>query len=189
MAEGFEEIEALATVDILRRAGLAVRTVCCWEEGGVPVLGAHGIPVVADADLTDILDDAAVMAPAVREDVMIFPGGMPGAANLAENDPLMDAMEQHWKEGGTVAAICAAPGVVLSKLDGISGKAFTCYTGFEEPLLRKEAVYDGGPAVVDGRFITGRGPGCAVEFALSIVKYLCGDEVEGKVRSGLLLPY
>ncbi len=188
MAEGFEEIEALATVDILRRAGLPARMVCAWEEGGVPVLGAHGIPVMADVDLTDVLEDTQSMAPTTREDVMIFPGGMPGAANLSENDPLMDAMEAHWNEGGTVAAICAAPGVVLSKLDGLSGKAFTCYTGFEGPLLKKEAVYDGGPAVVDGRFITGRGPGCAIQFALAIVKYLCGEEVEAKIRAGLLLP-
>ena len=118
---------------------------------------------------------------------MIFPGGMPGSANLAAFKKLMDIMVQHYEEGGTVAAICAAPSVVLTLLPSIEGKKMTCYDGFEEALGAKGAVYVKEGVVVDGNMITGRGPGWAQEFGLTILAHVKGQEVADKVKAGLML--
>ena len=103
---------------------------------------------------------------------MIFPGGMPGSANLAAFDKLMDIMRQHYAEGGTVAAICAAPSLVLSNLEDIRGKKMTCYDGFEDKLIAKGAEYVKEGVVKDGNIITGRGPGWALEFGLAILAHI-----------------
>ena len=118
---------------------------------------------------------------------MIFPGGMPGSKNLAEDKELMDLMKRHYADGGAVAAICAAPGLVLSQLDGLEGKRFTCFEGFQDPLIAKGAVYTPESTVTDGRIITGRGAGHAVNFGLAILRYLKGDEAAEKVKGGLML--
>ncbi len=183
LAEGFEEIEALATVDILRRGGVDVKTVSINHNRIVH--GAHGIPVVADWDRDEF--DGCVILGATPEDAMIFPGGLPGASNLAEDEFLMAAMQKHFSEGGTVAAICAAPGLVASQLQDIEGKKFTCYDGFEENMMAQGAEYTGEPAVTDGNLITGRGPGCAIRFALEILRKLKGEEVAAQVEAGLLI--
>jgi 4-methyl-5(b-hydroxyethyl)-thiazole monophosphate biosynthesis len=118
---------------------------------------------------------------------MIFPGGMPGSANLAAFPKLMDIMQQHYAEGGTVAAICAAPSVVLSLLPGLEGKKMTCYDGFEEALAAKGAEYVKEGVVTDGNIITGRGPGWAVDFGLAILTHIKGQEIADKVKAGLML--
>ncbi len=128
MADGFEEIEALATVDILRRGGIATRMVSNTES--LLVTGAHHIGVQADMSFS-----AFAAAGAGVEDVLVFPGGLPGAQHLADNGVLMDIMRRHDAEGGLVAAICAAPGLVVAQLDTLQDKKFTCYTGFEPALL------------------------------------------------------
>lgn len=183
LAEGFEEIEALATVDILRRGGVDVKTVSLNHNRIVN--GAHGIPVVADWDRDEF--DGCVILGSSPEDAMIFPGGLPGASNLAGDEYLMALMQKHFSEGGTVAAICAAPGLVASQLTGIEGKRFTCYDGFEENMMAQGAEYTGEPAEADGNLITGRGPGCAVEFALTVLAKIKGEEISEKVRAGLLI--
>ena len=183
LAEGFEEIEALATVDILRRGGVDVKTVSIDHDR--TVWGAHGIPVVADWNRDEF--DGSVILGSEPEDAMIFPGGLPGASNLAEDEYLMALMQKHYSEGGTVAAICAAPGLVVSQLPGLEGKIFTCYYGFEAKLLAEGAEYTGEKAVCDGNLITGRGPGCAVEFALTVLEALKDKETAEKVRDGLLI--
>ena len=96
-------------------------------------------------------------------------------------------MQKHFSEGGTVAAICAAPGLVASQLQDIEGKKFTCYDGFEENMMAQGAEYTGEPAVTDGNLITGRGPGCAIRFALEILRKLKGEEVAAQVEAGLLI--
>ena len=111
---------------------------------------------------------------------------MPGAKNLAEDFYLMEQMREHFTNGGTVAAICAAPGLVASQLPNLEGKKFTCYDGFEEALMNEGAEYTGEPAVTDGNLITGRGPGCAVRFALEIIRKVKGNEVAEIVFAGLL---
>ena len=120
-------------------------------------------------------------------DVMIFPGGMPGSSNLAAFGKLMDIMQQHYAEGGTLAAICAAPSVVLGLLPDLQGKKMTCYDGFEDALTAKGAEYVKEGVVTDGQLITGRGPGWAVEFGLAVLAKLKGQETADKVKAGLML--
>ena len=153
---------------------------------------SHGLQVTADTSWADI----EVMEPGTGpEDVMVFPGGMPGSRNLAQHAELMEILQDHWQRGGTVAAICAAPGLVVSQLPGLSGRRFTCFDGFEEALIAAGAVYTPEGTVTDvpatgavgGPLITGRGAGWAVEFGLAIVSHLCGPEAAAKVRSGLML--
>ena len=182
LADGFEEIEALATVDLLRRGGIPVRTVSITHDR--TVRGAHGIPVIADQPRDEV--DTSQLPGSTADDVMIFPGGMPGAKNLAEDYYLMEQAKKHFADGGTVAAICAAPGLVVSQLPGIEGRKVTCYDGFEEALMNEGAEYTGEPVETDGNLITGRGPGCAVRFAVEIIRKVKGDEVAEKVFAGLL---
>ena len=183
LADGFEEIEALATVDILRRGGVEATTVSISKDR--TVRGAHGIPVVADMGRDGF--DAIPEQEAGPEDAMVFPGGLPGASNLAGDEALMDLMKRHFIQGGTVAAICAAPGLVASQLPDLEGRRFTCYDGFEEDMMAQGAEYTGERAVSDGNLITGRGPGCAVEFALTVLARLKGESISEGVRAGLLI--
>lgn len=125
--------------------------------------------------------------PCLPKDVMIFPGGMPGSSNLAAFSKLMDIMQQHHAEGGTLAAICAAPSVVLSLLPDLNGRKMTCYDGFEQELQAKGAEYVKEGVVKDGNIITGRGPGWAVEFGLAILAHIKGEETAAKVKAGLML--
>lgn len=184
LADGFEEIEALATVDILRRAGIDAETVSIDEEGFVS--GAHGITVTVDRIWPELLADLR-LEDTEKEDLMVFPGGMPGAKNLSEQPDLMAIAQRHFDEGGTIAAICAAPGVVVSKLNGVAGKKATCYDGFEGLMQQAGMVYEKAPAVTDGNLITGRGPGCAVDFALAIVESVCGKEKADALRAGMMI--
>ena len=184
LAEGFEEIEALATVDVLRRGGINAQTVSINEN--ITVQGAHGILVVADMRCSRFKADAYFDG-TDENDVMIFPGGMPGTKNLAENEELMDIMKRHYSEGGTVAAICAAPGLVVSQLPSLEGKVFTCYDGFEAAPMAKGGEYVKAPCVADGNLITGRGPGCAVDFGLAIVEHLKGTDLAKEIRASMMI--
>ena len=184
LADGFEEIEALATVDVLRRGGVDALTVSVDEDGFVT--GAHEQTVCADMTLDQFMAELRVSG-TTKEDVLIFPGGLPGAQNLADNEILIKVMTRHWEDGGTVAAICAAPGLVVSQLPGLEGLRFTCYPGFEAAPAAKGAIYTGAPVETDGRLITGCGPGKAIEFGLAVLERIAGPEVASKVRSGMLL--
>ena len=182
LADGFEDMEALATRDVLLRGGVPVMTVSITDE--YLVESSHGLQVTADTSWNDL----EVMEPGTDgTDVMIFPGGMPGSKNLAGHAELMEILQDHWSRGGAVAAICAAPGLVVSQLPGLEGKHFTCFNGFEEALIGKGAVYEKEGTVTDGNLITGRGAGWAVEFGLAILTYLKGKEAADKVRAGLML--
>lgn len=185
LANGFEDMEALATLDVLRRGALAVRTVSITADRGV--LSSRGVPVQADVAFPEWEAEAAVAEPAGREDVMIFPGGMPGTRNLSSHGRLMALMQRHYTEGGTVAAICAAPGLVASQLPDIKGLRFTCFDGFEAEPMAKGACYVPEGVVVDGRLITGRGAGWAVPFGLAILEYLRGPAAVARVKAGLML--
>ena len=184
LADGFEDMEALATRDILVRGGIDVRTVSITEDP--TVVSSHGVSLWADMTYDEYCDEAGD-GPAVREDVMVFPGGMPGSSHLAEHAGLVDRMKRHYAEGGTVATICAAPGLVLSQLDPLRGVRFTCFEGFQGPMLEKGAVYEPESVVIDGRIITGRGAGHAVNFGLHILSYLKGQAEADRVREGLML--
>ena len=189
LADGFEDMEALATRDVLLRGGVPVITVSVSDE--YLVESSHGLQVTADTSWSDL----EVMEPGTSaEDVMIFPGGMPGSKNLAQHAELMEILQDHWARGGSVAAICAAPGLVVSQLPGLEGRKFTCFDGFEQALIGQGAEYTPEGTVTSpatsaqgGTLITGRGAGWAVDFGLAILSYLNGPEAAAKVRSGLML--
>ena len=184
LADGFEISEALTTVNMLRRGGINVKTVSIYDDR--IVTSSNRIPVVADMAFGEFRASTS-FGPCLPSDVMIFPGGMPGSSNLAAFGKLMDIMQQHYTEGGTVAAICAAPSVVLTLLPDLNGKKMTCYDGFEEALTAAGAEYVKEGVVVDGQVITGRGPGWAQDFGLAILAKLKGQEVADKVKAGLML--
>lgn len=175
LAEGFEEIEALTTVDVLRRAGLDVKTVSITS--ALQVKGAHGIVVRADVLYDNTLFDNPAW--------LILPGGLPGADNLYDFAPLHGLLECQAKSAnGRIAAICAAPAVVLGKIGLLKGERATCYPGFEEYL--EGAEYIDEPVVVSGKFVTANGPANSMLFALNIVRETIGELEAVKVANGML---
>ncbi|MBR4186757.1 MAG: DJ-1/PfpI family protein [Clostridia bacterium] len=175
LADGFEEIEALTPVDVLRRAGLEVKTAAVGGHG-LTVTGSHGIPVTADMTAEDTADLGGI-------DMVILPGGMPGAKNL-DADPTVDAvLRRVHAEGGILAAICAAP-MVLGRRGYLNGKRATCFPGFEGELAG--AAYTAGRVEEDGRIVTACGMGAATEFALALVRTLKGGEAAEALRSAIL---
>ncbi len=184
LANGFEDTEALATLDILRRGGVDVRTVSIHKDKFVT--SSHKLTVVADMTYGEFKADLELDG-TDESDVMIFPGGMPGTKNLAENGEIINFMRLHYAEGGTVAAICAAPGLVVSQLPSLEGKHFTCFDGFEDAPIARGGIYEKKPAVSDGNLITGRGAGCAIDFGLAILEHLKGEEVAATVKHALML--
>ena len=183
LADGFEDVEALATNDVLRRGGVDTTLVALTDD---PIVeSSHGVWVTAEAFLPELDTDHAGTT---AEDVMIFPGGMPGSKTLASCSPLIELMREHYAAGGTVAAICAAPGLVLSQLEGVwEGTPFTCFEGFQDYLIAKGARFTPAPAVRSGRIVTGRSAGHAVAFGLELLRGLKGDAVADKVRHAMYL--
>lgn len=173
LADGFEDVEALGTCDVLRRGGVDVRLVSMGK--GLVVRSSHGVLVCADERFGDLVPDDGS---ATAADVMIFPGGMPGSRNLAACRPLIRLMQDHYDAGGTLAAICAAPGLVLSQLRDVRGLEFTCFSGFEDALLEKGARFIEAPAVTSGRIVTGRSAGHALAFGLQILARMGSTRVD-----------
>lgn len=174
-ADGFEEIEALSTVDVLRRAGMNVVTVSVHDD--TLVTGAHGVPVEADALFED-LDFADAQW-------LILPGGMPGATNLRNCEPLCDLLLEHYNKGGWVAAICASPTIVFGPLGILKEHEAVCYPGMESTLNCRTMKQDF--VVVSGNVVTGKGPAAASDFALTIVSLSEGEEKAHEVAQGMLL--
>ena len=170
---GYEEIEALAVVDLLRRANVETDMVSVMEEK--TVTGAHSIPVVMDKMISEV--DFSQL------DMIVLPGGMPGTRKLEACEPLMEQVDAFITAGKAVCAICAAPSI-LGHRGHLQGKKAIAYPGFEEQLTGAQVVYE--PAVVDGNIITGRGMGCAVEFGLAIVEYLQGKEVRDALSDKII---
>lgn len=172
-ATGTEELEALGTADIIRRAGLDLQIVSIT--GDFIVTGAHGINVQADALIEDIdFMDA---------DLLVLPGGMPGATNLASHPLLNERMRDHILAGRPLAAICAAP-LVPGRLGLLAGHRVTCYPGFEEQL--QGATCTGALVQVDGQFITGKGPAAVFEFGYAIVERMKDKQTADALRQGML---
>lgn len=172
LANGFEEVEALCPLDLLRRAGLAVTTV---GVGGDVIVGAHGIAVQADIPDTLFRDS--------KPDMIILPGGMPGTKNLDESRTVDAALRAANATGAYLAAICAAP-MVLGKRGYLKGKEATCFPGFEEYL--EGATLSKARVVTDGRTVTAAGMGVAMEFGLALVALLQGKEAAERLRSAVL---
>lgn len=175
LAQGFEEIEALACVDILRRAGVSVTTVGI---GSTSVTGAHGITVSADTDESE----AEKMLSREAPEMIVLPGGMPGADNLNNSKTVSEFISVCRDSGSFICAICAAP-YILGVKGLLKGRMSTCYPGFEDRL--EGAQYYDCDVIRDGEFITGRGPGVAVDFALELVSALKGEECAEELRGSM----
>ena len=171
LANGFEEVEALTPVDVLRRGGVDVKTVGI---GGKTVTGSHHIPVTADLS-EDEVDFAALSG-------VVLPGGMPGTKNLDASETVKKALAAANEKGALIAAICAAPSV-LGHNGLLSGKRATCFPGFESELTGATLCAD--LAVTDGNVVTGKGAGAALPFALALLRYLKGADVADTVKSAL----
>lgn len=173
MADGFEEIEALAVVDMLRRAAMPVSMVSISDE--FDVQGAHGVTIVADEVITEAdFSDA---------EWLILPGGMPGSANLAACTPLINLLKAHNEANGKIAAICAAP-MVLGENGILEGKNATCYPGFEDHL--KGANYTAAQVERDGNIVTGNGPAQAIMFAAAIIEKSLGEDTAHRILEGMM---
>ena len=173
-ANGFEEVEALTPVDVLRRAGCQVKTV---GVGGLEVTGSHGVTVRADLEEKDVETDEIEM--------VVLPGGMPGTLNLEKSPIVRAAVEAAAEAGAWVAAICAAPSV-LGHYGLLKGREATCFPGFEQEL--HGAVFTGAPVTVSGNIITGRGAGAAMAFALALAEALKGKEAAQAIGSAMCVP-
>ena len=173
LAEGFEDIEALAPVDILRRAGVDTRLVSISPDN--IVTSAHGVRFVTDSVISDVdFSDA---------ELLFLPGGLPGATNLDACSVLREALVKHYKAGKLIAAICAAP-LVLGHLGLLDGVQATCYPGFESEL--GDARYTASLVERDAQFITGKGPGAAMELGYTMLEAL-GKTVEAdQLREGMM---
>ena len=174
LAEGFEEIEALTPVDVLRRAGLSVKTVSVMDK--YIVTGAHGVPVLADVMFDEVFAEDVEM--------ILLPGGLPGATNLDAHEGLSGMILNFAKAEKPLAAICAAP-LVFGNRGLLEGKKATCYPGFETYL--KGAQYTAALVEKDGNFITGKGPGAAMEFAFAIVEKYCGAGMVSELKKGMMI--
>lgn len=172
LADGFEETEAIAAIDVLRRDERRVLTVGIGEE---VVTSSHGISIVTDITEVDVVLDDSV-------DMIVLPGGMPGTLNLEKNRTVRDAIEFCVKNNKYIGAICAAPSI-LGRMNLLNGKKATCFPGFEQFLLGAE--YTGEPVEVDGNIITSRGAGVAVDFGLKLVECLSGSTAAKKLSSAM----
>ncbi|MBN1951316.1 MAG: DJ-1/PfpI family protein [Bacteroidales bacterium] len=173
-AEGFEEIEAITIVDVLRRAGIPTLTISIT--GRKEVTGAHNIKMNTDALFEEVDADDA--------EILILPGGLPGADNLNAHAGLKNQLRLFNEQGRKLAAICAAP-QVLGGLDILNGQRAVCYPGFEEKLTGADIQYEA--AIKSGNVITGRGPGAALDFALMIVSELKGAQLADTLARGMLV--
>lgn len=174
LAEGFEEIEAVTSIDLLRRAEVETITVSVSSER--VVVGAHGVPYIADVTINQIEGQKA--------DALVLPGGLPGADNLYASTTLQTMLKEQNQENKLIAAICASPAVVLGIMNLLNGRKATCYPSFEPKMLGATPILQ--HVVRDGHIITGQGPAASIAFALEIVEALTDATTRQAVATGLL---
>lgn len=162
LADGFEECEALAPADILRRGGIDVKTVGVT---GKTVTGAHGIPVICDITAEEAVKEGL--------NAVVLPGGMPGTLNLNKSDKVHEFIDYAAQNGLIIGAICAAPSILGSK-GLLNGRKATCFTGFEKELTGAEVINK--PTVTDGNIITAYGAGAAFDFGFCLVNAILGED-------------
>ena len=175
LADGFEDVEALIPVDVLRRGGVEVVTVSTTE---FPLVeSAHGVNIEADIQFeqSDYSD----------ADLLMLPGGMPGASNLFAHEGVCKAVLAQVAAGKRVSAICAAPAVVLAPLGVLEGKKATCYPGFEQALKDGDAQYTGDLVTVDGNITTGEGPAAAFPYAYELLAQLVDKQTSDQIAEGM----
>ncbi len=174
LGNGFEEIEALTVVDVLRRADIDVKTISVSKTKEVK--GAHNITVLADKTFDEI-DNNAV-------DMLVLPGGMPGTTNLEKHKGLKELINKFYQDEKFIAAICAAPSI-LGKMGILDSSNATCYPGFEKYL--KGAIHSEDPVVRHKNIITSKGPGTAMLFALELVEILVGEKKKKDVKESMII--
>ncbi len=174
IAHGTEELEAIALIDTLRRAG-AVVTVASVEAQH-EITTAHAVRLVADRLISDCAHESY--------DLIVLPGGMPGAERLRDSTPLIELLTRHQQANKPYGAICASPAVVLEHHGLLGGRRATAYPGFSERLANQQAV--ASRVVIDGPCLTSRGPGTALEFALALVKTLFGEAKANQLAEEML---
>ena len=177
LGTGFDEIEALAPVDVMRRAGMEVFTVSMTDNRLVK--GATGNLIVADMCVSDLSPD--------RIDWLIFPGADKSEDAVNLDEMLSELVKTHWKKGGNIAAICAAPALVLGPLGIINGVKATGYPFLKEDFENNGGIYSEEPVVIGDRLITSKGPGTTLEFALAIVRKAKGADMEKALREGMVI--
>ena len=175
LAEGFEMVEALSIVDILRRGNIQVDTAALGDS--LQVTSSHGVTVMADKLLSDCLDQVY--------DLIALPGGIPGAENLKNSAELAGLLKKQMEEDRLYGAICASPAVVLEHHGMLDGKKATCHPGFVAQLSSQD--HTGEKVVVDGNCITSKGAGTAIDFSLELLTRIAGEEVRETVKQGLAL--
>lgn len=173
LADGFEEIEALTVVDLLRRAQIYVGTVSITDD--YTVHGAHGINVQAE----DLFEEVAF----VESDMVVLPGGMPGTSNLNAHEGVRRVVKEFNRDGKYIGAICAAP-TILGNLGLLKGKRVSCYPSVEQEI--QGAVMTRTDVTVDGNLITSRGAGTAIAFALKLIEMLSGAEKAAEIAEAIL---
>ncbi len=174
LAEGFEEIEAISVVDVLRRAGVRVSMVGIERRDWVD--GAHCIRLAAEGEVSDLSAEDL--------DLLVLPGGMPGARNLAGSGKVKQLLRETAARGAVIGAICAAP-IALAAAGLLEGRRVTCYPGFEKEL--SGGVYTGARVEVDGNIVTGCGPGGALVFALALLESIGLQREAGHLAEGMLI--
>jgi len=174
LADGFEEVEALTVVDLLRRAEIDVTIAAVSDK--LLVTGAGQISVQADKFLRDVDLDGA--------DLLVLPGGMPGTTNLEKCPSVQEAIRSFDKKKKYIGAICAAPAILLGKAGYLKGRKATCYPGMEEYLVGAEAVKE--PVVVADHFITSRGVGVAIPFACQLIELLISKEKASEIAASVV---
>ena len=174
LADGFEEIEALCPIDIMRRAGLSVITVGISKK---EIIGAHGITVLADITDSELNFEGSI-------ELIFLPGGMPGTKNLDASSSVHRMIDMALEQNSYIAAICAAP-MILGKRGLLQGKEAVCYPGFEEYLIGAD-IPTHKNIVRDGNIITAKGMGVATEFGLTLTFILCGKEKANSLRHAII---
>ena len=177
LAEGFETLEALTPVDILRRAKVELVVASL---GKSPVISGQNVAVQADCALTELL-----RAPDFLPDALILPGGLGGANNIAASREVEALAKRVLAGGKLLAAICATPGIALAKFGVLSGRTATCYPGHESGFPA-DAKFVEDRVCVDGNLLTSRGPGTALEFSIKLAELLCGEDAARQIREGTL---
>lgn len=175
IADGTEEIEAVSIIDVLRRAGAEVTVASVGE--ALQITASRGVRIVADCAIEDCREDTF--------DLIVLPGGIPGAEHLRDSQTLLALLRRHQAAGGWYGAICAAPAVVLSHHGLLGGRQATSHPAFADRMGDGQAV--ASRVVVDGKCVTSQGPGTALEFALTLVALLMGDAKAKEVAAPMMV--
>lgn len=171
VANGTEEAELLVVVDILKRAGMEVELTSIHNES--TITSSHGITIKVDNNIDNTsLSDA---------DLIFIPGGMPGSKNISECGNFINKLKKHYEKGKRIAAICAAPGIVLGLHGLLNGKKYTCFPGFEQYVITNSTLVH-EPVVTDGLISTGVGLGAAIDLGLELVKLLISEDKSKQIK-------